>query len=604
MNIPDLDIDKLSKQIDEWALDVFGETFKFRPHQKETVMQVIQHWAGDIPNVIMEAPTGTGKSIIAMCVAGVLSRYYDKTGYILISDLSLLKQYENDITMYLPHWGYIRGQSTYRCIKNGFNFATGVCKIRGCKSYGEIKSKFPDCAPYCEYIVQREKAINAPVTVCTYVYWLLQRNLLSFKDDDGAPFPQRDFVICDEAHKLVEIVQNNFSPRLGKEDIAKVESLNLLLNLHSESIIDRMQEIKNRLATMPPGHNGEVFDCIKDYGGYLNVLSKRVGDALLDVRAITLSKDDKKGKKEDDKINNKIATLNLWLNDYAMRIGAYRDIIERIGPDNIVSTVDNNGSITLKCLNDNYLMASRFHCRCGDRMYMSATIGDPAVYATNINVREFRSIKLPCVFDYTKSPIYFVNEYKMSYTAKDASFPMIALMIDGIMNLYRGMRGIIQTGNYKFAQDLQNVLSPQNKERLLIYNDSMTKKDCLDALRYSDDKVLVGPSLVEGLSLNDDLCRFQIMMKVPYPSTADNYVKAKMERSQSWYDATTCVSILQGVGRGIRSEQDWCVTFILDACFNNLYWKASNMFPPEFVQRLQCIPSSSIIPYAGPLPKN
>jgi Rad3-related DNA helicase len=111
-----------------------------------------------------------------------------------------------------------------------------------------------------------------------------------------------------------------------------------------------------------------------------------------------------------------------------------------------------------------------------------------------------------------------------------------------------------------------------------------------------NDKILVGPSLIEGLSFDDDLCRFQIIMKVPYPSLADKFVKAKKDINPAWYSNTTAISILQGVGRGIRNENDWCVTFIFDGCYSYLMRNAGNMFNNDFMKRIQVISPNSIVP--------
>ena len=120
----------------KWAIKTFGPSFKFRPKQKETIVSIIYDWLNNTDNIILDAPTGSGKSIVAIIVGGVLSEYFGKTGYILISDLSLLEQYRNDIEMYLPEWAVLKGQQTYTCLVNGLNFNVGVCKLKGCKSYG------------------------------------------------------------------------------------------------------------------------------------------------------------------------------------------------------------------------------------------------------------------------------------------------------------------------------------------------------------------------------------------------------------------------------------------------------------------------------------
>ena len=84
-------------------------------------------------------------------------------------------------------------------------------------------------------------------------------------------------------------------------------------------------------------------------------------------------------------------------------------------------------------------------------------------------------------------------------------------------------------------------------------------------------------------------------MKVPYPSLADKFVKAKKDINPSWYSNTTAISILQGVGRGIRNEHDWCVTFIFDGCYSYLMKNSYKMFSDDFIRRIQVIPPTSIV---------
>lgn len=226
---------------------------------------------------------------------------------------------------------------------------------------------------------------------------------------------------------------------------------------------------------------------------------------------------------------------------------------------------------------------------------MSATIGDPMSFAREASIQNYEYVKLPTVFDYTNSPIFYVSEYKMSYNEKEKSFPVILKMIERIMTMYPDKRGIIQTGSYSFAKRLFDEIDLSLKKRILLYEDSSGKRDNLEVYKYSDNKVLVGPSLVEGLSLNDDLCRFQIIMKIPYPSLADKFISAKRDFNPIWYSETTSISVLQGVGRGVRNEHDWCVTFILDACFSNLLASTRTMFPDEFINRIQIIPSQTLL---------
>lgn len=586
--------EELLKDVEEWSNRVFGPLFKFRPKQKETIVDVIYSWSHGTKNFILDAPTGSGKSIIAMCVSGVLSDVYGKTGYILISDLSLLKQYEDDINIYFSTWGVIRGRQTYTCQRNMMPFTVGVCALEGRTSYTDIMTYYKDCAPYCEYIAAREKAINSKVTVCTYAHWLLQQNYVRANLGENAPFKQRDFVICDEAHKLVDIVQNHFSPRFGKEDLNKFTSImdNCELSVdvykHIESIRNdiKFETDLKRLKGLLNLYRDEVY---KLHNAAANIKNKFCSEELAN---------NAQGKKSANVLSaadRKLLRNCEFVREHFCKFDDYVAIINKIGEDAIIKN-DSDNVIIFNCINESYLLNKAFHKNADLRMYMSATIGDPDIYAKDICIKDkYESAKLPICFDYSKSPIFYVNEYKMSYAEKDRSFGPIKNMIESILRMYSDKKGIIQTGSYVFAKQLYDNIDKSLKSRLILYNDSIEKQESIDAYKFSDNKVLIGPSLIEGLSLDDDLCRFLIIMKVPYLSLADKYVDTKRKVNPSWYNNATSILMLQGIGRGVRNEHDWCVTFILDACFQGLFNSTKTMYPQEFVDRIQVINSKSLI---------
>jgi Rad3-related DNA helicase len=68
----------------------------------------------------------------------------------------------------------------------------------------------------------------------------------------------------------------------------------------------------------------------------------------------------------------------------------------------------------------------------------------------------------------------------------------------------------------------------------------------------------------------------------------DPLVKAKINLFPDWYDWKTGIAIQQGVGRSIRSNEDWAVTYIVDACFRSLINKA-DFFPPSFKERVKIL---------------
>jgi Rad3-related DNA helicase len=68
----------------------------------------------------------------------------------------------------------------------------------------------------------------------------------------------------------------------------------------------------------------------------------------------------------------------------------------------------------------------------------------------------------------------------------------------------------------------------------------------------------------EGVDLKGDLSRFQVICKVPYPYLGDKVVKKRMHKWRWWYDYETLKTVVQSIGRSIRSEDDHAITYILD----------------------------------------
>jgi Rad3-related DNA helicase len=581
-------LEVINEQIDKAVMESFGPTFKFRPNQKEAVASTIDSWLNGTDNVIISAPTGSGKSITALTIAAVLTKFYNMSGYILASDLNLIDQYQRDVEKYFPEWAVIKGQQTYRCSENGLNFSSGACKLKGCKSYGDIKKKFPICSAECPYIVERDKAIHSDLLVCTYSFWLIQQNLVKPKLPEP-PFTERNFTICDEAHKLVGIIQNHFSPKMVPDDIGKMKNI-VEFGLDNDTIIDEIETIRKKIISTDD--NDRLIEYLIEY----NEKMKVIGDGVDTIKRDISEKTDR--NEQLSKEDKTLAYNCEFLDNHITGFSDYVDIIQSVGIYSMVKNYDdlNRDVITFNCIDESYLMNKHFHRHCVNKMYMSATIGDPNEFAKDCSFSNFNSIDIPSTFDFTNSPIFYIPDYRLSYTEKEMNFPKVAELIDYTINMYAGRRGIIQTGSYKFAKSLADYLGPAARQRLILYDDTKEKTDALEYFKMCNDKILVGPSLIEGLSFDDDLCRFQIIMKVPYPSLADKFVKAKKDINPAWYSNTTAISILQGVGRGIRNENDWCVTFIFDGCYSYLMRNAGNMFNNDFMKRIQVISPNSIVP--------
>ena len=79
--------------------------------------------------------------------------------------------------------------------------------------------------------------------------------------------------------------------------------------------------------------------------------------------------------------------------------------------------------------------------------------------------------------------------------------------------------------------------------------------------------------------MKEDLGRFSIIAKTPFPSLADKWVKKRADLSQKWYNLQAIKSVIQASRRVVRSRDDWGVTYILDHSFGSLYNRMKSYVP-------------------------
>lgn len=124
----------------------------------------------------MEAPTGSGKSVTAIVAAYVLYKFYARTSYILVSDLSLFSQYEHDISrLKVNCFGCIKGKENYICNCNGCPASQSECSLAGAPLSSLIANQDDrfDCTKSCKYIYDYRQAINSPITLMTYQLYFI-----------------------------------------------------------------------------------------------------------------------------------------------------------------------------------------------------------------------------------------------------------------------------------------------------------------------------------------------------------------------------------------------------------------------------------------------
>jgi len=569
------------KHLDDFVKHFFGPSFVFRDGQKELILDILEFYSQNPTGLyLLDAPTGTGKSIIAMSVAGALS-FAKKKGYLLASDLALQNQYENDFTKFNLPWGSIKGVDNYMCDVNYEKFSLGDCKVRNMQTKDIRKLT---CYNTCGYYSNRAKAMQSPVSLLNYAYWLIQRNYVAPRMTGPEPFEVRDFTICDEAHKATEIVQNHFSPTISENTLSKLENLRDFIskefNMAVGVDIQNLKVVINHL--FKEEDKSRLMFLLSEFEMYLAEFVKK---ANLGKDYIAKLYD---GKQIPRTLWKGLGLCD-WAKDMHCKFEDYNKILAEAGVDAMVK----NPSVTkvvFNCIDEGYMMTKYFHEQSQFRLFMTATMGDHKDFLAQIRGEApFKYSRIDSKFNFENSPIYFYTGKKMSFNQKEKTLPWIYETINKVLELHKDDAGIIHSASYDITNKIYENLSPEHKNRVLIYQDSEEKKEILDEFNKGKNMVLMGPSLLEGLDLYEDKSRFQVFAKVPYPNMQDRFVKAKIAVDPTWYNWKSIIAILQGVGRSVRSQDDWAKTYFLDGCLADLIHNNRKAFPIEFKNRLKII---------------
>jgi Rad3-related DNA helicase len=229
---------------------------------------------------------------------------------------------------------------------------------------------------------------------------------------------------------------------------------------------------------------------------------------------------------------------------------------------------------------------------CAKRvLVMSATILDKDMYCKQIgmNPDEVAFISIDSDFPIENRPIYksYLGKLNKNVIDLPSTHRVIANKLCDIMKNYN-TRGIIHMPTNKLINDVLPYMEPEQRRRLYVVMNMTSQERTKVLTEFKNNKlgVLISPSLYVGIDLKDDLSRFQIVTKIPYPSLGDRWIAKKAENNK-WYSWTTLLKVVQGCGRSVRHMDDYSNTYILDANFENILKYSNYLLPKSFKDAIE-----------------
>lgn len=233
----------------------------------------------------------------------------------------------------------------------------------------------------------------------------------------------------------------------------------------------------------------------------------------------------------------------------------------------------------------------------GERiLLMSGTIPDMEEYCRNLGIPldEVAFLSMDSEFPPENRKVFYAPVVRMNYNWRNDIEGQNNLVdfINIILDSNKSHKGIIHTTNFQISIWLTEQLENNGTHKIYHHNPNsgLSRDEAIS--NYIGDKspsILISPSITEGLDLYEDLARFNIIAKLPYPFLGDAWIRTRKEISPAWYLQKTLVSIFQAVGRTTRSSEDSSRTYILDSSWTNLYNSAGHHIPKWWLDAYEVI---------------
>ncbi len=470
--------------------------------------------------LVLELPTGVGKSAVAMALGRMLAARGDST-YVLTSQKILQDQYVGDFNVH-----DIRSSSEFSC-----HSMQGTC---GEASRARHAAELPPCSS-CPYKIAKEAFVDSPIGVTNYAYILNESTYVG-------QLKKRRLLVLDEAHNAEREVRSWATVTVSEEWSAKELRLKVPGSLQDAEMLRWIQ-----------GPYAAALGLLKDH------LEEELARAF------------KARKPSVPALSRKFAHVDRHL------CGVER--LAKLGVEE-VSMLWTPKGLELRPLVVGPMMHEALYSLGDKVLLMSATILDREEFFDSAGVpAESKMLALPSPL--TKEA-YGVKYYPVARVTRDGlddrGKMMLVKAVRAALRDNPNHKGIIHTGSYDLLQEMQRGLG--GEKRLLWQNTAADRKPILEEHFSSPEPtVLVSPGMTEGIDLRGDFSRFQVILKVPWPSLGDPIVKRMKALRPRWYAWSTAKTLVQATGRSVRSSDDWARTYILDSSYQGFLNSWGDMLP-------------------------
>lgn len=507
------------------VLKNFPDGYTPRPQQVEAIEKTVDAFNKGKRYVVLEMPTGTGKSFTAMAIARTVG-----SADLLTLTEQLQKQYEADFSKY--GLKVLTGRGKHPCARMNRPMNMGGSCADGKHEYKGASACGAPGQPPCPYKTAKAKALEAPFMAANYHSYLWNVGASSmFSGDSEVPYA-RPLMVLDECHTLesflldqvgVTVSLNKIPIKLPpppEERISPAPYFDYIGQVLLPGIVEAMREMvdpKERESA------GQLARKLK------HLLSKR------DVEDWIPERGEDDGRLNPNWFSMKpltVASYGRWIHGHAERL-----------------------------------------------LLMSGTVLSAFQLVTSVGLdpREGDHIEMDSPFPVENRPV-IVHKMDMTKKAREETWPAMMQVIENLLKHHSTQKGLLLVpSNEMLKYVIKNASRAAQLRFIPAYGDDRVEKYNEHLLRR-EPTVLIASGYWEGADLKGKSAEFCIIPAVPR-AMWQGQIKARAGVSPDWYRWLNYSKMLQGMGRTVRSMDDKSVTYILDKEFAAEMKRKDTMVP-------------------------
>lgn len=404
----------------EHPLQFFAKNeLKAREQQKYVLDQINANW-DKYKYFFLSLPTGVGKTFIACSIADAVGK-----AYILTSSLQLQDQYQSS-------WDKIvnlKGRGNYECrINPAFMVDSAPCTadkslIRECRQ-GKI----------CDYYNQKDAALASQAMITNPVYFLYSTHC-GFGSDEAIednPWIKRDALIIDEAHNIEDHLASFAGAKIDPKELYETHGAKVGHYTFNGDLIhdyETCKEILVHLRVKAQEYEEKLESEFPSNGSK----SKEWARALTDKIAEKVKK-----------LNTKIYALDKSIQPLNIFFGTH-DTLDELNERWLMSANLDDNTLQLSPLRGGFLFKEYMGKMADKFIMLSATLGTKKELCAELDLdpADVCFIETDTPFPAELSPIIAQPKLKLGYKDLQSSLPKIAPLIEEVLDIHSGEKGII-----------------------------------------------------------------------------------------------------------------------------------------------------------------